>query len=145
MSSTTYILDGKPVTVSDKPWWIGWIFAEGSAVTINGTVYVNTLGDLCLLNHEFTHVRQQRAYSSMNAWLVRYLASKSFRTSQELEAYTVQCHEIGIKYGQKSTQYATFLDSVPDIVGVSQKQVTAIMADLWSKYPDKYIVEFAKK
>jgi len=139
----TYILDNKPVQVLSKPWWIGWIFAEGSAVTINGTVFINDLGKMCVLNHEFTHVRQQRAYpSGMNAWLLKYLSNKSFRVSQELEAYVVQCHEIGILYGQKSTEYLTFLQEVPLIVGVKADQVNSMMNDLWKKYPNNYIVEY---
>ena len=142
---SVYILDGVPVNVVGKPWWIGWLFSEGSAVTINGTVYINDLGKMCLLNHEFTHVRQQRAYSSMSAWLIKYLTNSNFRNSQELEAYLVQCHEIGIFYGKKSFEYSSFLAELPYLTNNSLTTINSRIADLWMKFPSSYIVEFYKK
>ena len=137
----TYILDNKPVNVVSKPWYLGWISEEGSAMTIGGTVYINTIGEVCLLNHEFTHVRQQRKYSGgMNAWLLKYIANSSFRKSQEFEAYTVQAHEIGIKFGKTSFQYTDFLRQLPSTTGYSQSAVNSEMITLWEKYPTSYIV-----
>ena len=108
---------------------------------MGGVVHINTIGEVCLLNHEFTHVRQQRKYSGgMNAWLLKYIANSSFRQSQEFEAYTVQAHEIGIKYGKTSFKYTDFLRQLPSITGSSQAIVNDEMIALWEKFPTSYIV-----
>jgi hypothetical protein len=69
----------------------------------------------------------------MSAWLIKYLTNSSFRNSQELEAYLVQCHEIGIFYGKKSFEYSSFLAELPYLTNNSLTTINSRIADLWEE------------
>ena len=126
----SYTLDGRAVTISKKPAILAKFCAANLSFTFMAHVYSNASDDsTCIREHEFTHVRQQRAYAGGAwAWTWRYLTSGTFRQSQEFEAYTVQAHEIGILWGKTSTQYTQFEAEVGDITGHTAAQVATPMA-----------------
>lgn len=65
---------------------------EGTvSVAFGRTIYANDVLPEDYDIHEMTHLRQQsHSYVMATIWWIRYIASRKFRYSQELEAYQEQ-------------------------------------------------------
>ena len=100
--------------------WCFW----ASACTINQKlilVHPCCATDKALLEHEIEHTRQMQLMGTWAFWF-RYIVSRSFRLSVEVDAYRVQ-----IKHGASIIRCASNLRTFYRL-GISQEQAIELLA-----------------
>ena len=95
--------DGDRVRLRHQPRWLSALLPKLCVIPYNNTLFVSKKKDLTSLSlaklyHERTHLEQQARYGGSFIWTFRYFISKSFRLSQEAEAYASQIrHTVSVR------------------------------------------------
>jgi hypothetical protein len=103
--------------LSPKPWWLKAATKKWQWVAIDPKIYypphLEPTSYLALIEHEKIHLLQQREMGKYK-WIIKYVVSKKFRLSQEMEPIAIELANTPLEKRRRLAEtYARNLSSAP--------------------------------